>query len=105
MPPIFAVVTIDYTIHVSDLATLGAMLTVFYKVFQAFRDEIRDIRRIVGHEGPPKGPSGLVHSILGLRDELDGHTLALVAAGIDPRTGERRTDDERRRLERRRGPA
>lgn len=106
MPPFFAVVQIDYTIHLSDLLTIGGLLFVFYKMFQTFRDEIRDIRRIVGHEGPPKGPSGLVKSVLGLQEELRDVDLVLVAAGMDPRdprARERRADEERRRAERRRG--
>lgn len=87
---------IDWTIHISDVVAVVApvvlVMGAFYRSFQAFRDELRDVRRIVGHEGPPKGPSGLILNLQNLSAGVDEHERWLVRAGLDRRSGHERRE-------------
>jgi hypothetical protein len=90
---VFAV-QVDTTINLwAMLLGSGILLTLarVAKNLLDFRDEIRDLRRIVGFDHPPDKRSGLVLSILQLESAVgaQGDFLS-VKHGFDRRHGDRR---------------
>jgi len=87
MLPLFAL-QFDATIHLSDLIAYGGLLALVWKIFLQFRDDLREVKRALGSDGPP--PSGLIADVRVLEIVGQEHRDWLIRAGLDRRSG--RTD-------------
>lgn len=83
--------TIDWTIHLSDLIVFGGGIIAFVTIFLRLRDAMRDLTKAVGSEGPP--PIGLIGDVHHLKREQRQHREWLIRAGIDQ--ADARSDDRR----------
>ena len=81
-------VLFDATIHLSDLIAYGGLLALVWKIFLSFRDDLRDLKRDLGGDGPP--PTGLIGDVRILEKRGQEHREWLIAAGLDRRQGQDR---------------
>lgn len=79
----------DWTINVTNILICGGTLVAFFRGFLAVRDAIRDLTKTVGEVGPP--PTGMIREIEHIRVEQADHRDWLIAAGLDRRGYDRRT--------------
>lgn len=72
--------TVDWTIHASDVGLLGSGLVAFVVMFLKIRDVLRDVIRSVGTADPP---TGLIGDVKHLAKEQQLHREWLIRWGLD----------------------